>query len=110
MPVGIECKLGLDGEVTTLVIGEERLISSAAPLDRSPNAFRRLRNQRKLRKECVARTEIAPNLVCGDAHGGGGDPKNPGKLPLLPHDAAAPCVQPIAAGNTIVCGDRRAAP
>ena len=108
LPVGIECKLGLDGEISALIVAQEGLVALAGPLDGSADALRGPGDQRELGEERIARAEIAADLVCGHAHGGGRHAKDPGELPLLPHDAAAAGVQPVAGGRGIEAGNRRA--
>ncbi len=59
LPVGIERKLGLDGQITALIIAEEGLRPLAGPLDGTADAFRCPCDQRELGEERVARAEIA---------------------------------------------------
>src|ERR1700730_19208606 len=108
MPVGSKRKLGLDEQDTALIVAEKRLLARAGPLARTADTLRRPCNQCKFGEKSVARAEIAADFVRGDAHCGGWHLKNPGKLLLLPDDAAAAGVKPIATARRIVAGNCRA--
>ena len=61
--VGVERQLGDGGEVAALVVGQEAFRAARGPLDRTADALRRPGHQCELRREGVARAEVAAHVA-----------------------------------------------
>ncbi len=105
--IRVQGQLGLEREIASLIVGEERLVTLAGPFDRPPEPPRRPGDQREFGKEAAARSIVAADVVHHHPHALGRHVEHPGEIVLLAHRRAAAGVERGAAARGIIGGDRR---
>src|SRR5215472_4614709 len=103
--VGIKREFGGDREIAAHVIAEERLVAFGRPFNWPSNALGAPGHQREFRKEPVARTKVAADLLRDDAHGFLGYAKNEREFALLAHDAAGTGIKSVASARRVIDAD-----